>query len=496
MSGPSTVIYRVADIRAIEEAFAPHPLMERAGAAAVEDALALMGSSRQPPLIACGPGNNGGDGLVLARLLRQRGIEPVVVFAAEAARLPPDARGAHDAFLASGGQVRSDIPSDGDFSFAVDALFGIGMKRPAQGMHAELIDRLNRLRCPILAIDVPSGLDADTGRTFGPCVRATRTATFIALKPGLLTLDGPDHCGHVSVHTLGVQPEAVVPAPGRVVTRSLFSAALRARPMNMHKGMAGSVAVIGGAPCMVGAALLAGRAAMKLGAGRVYLGLLDARALAVDSGQPELMLRPAAELMQLDFATVLAVGPGLGQSSDAGNLLKQSLSMELPLVLDADALNLIGQRTVLGTHLSRRRHATLITPHPAEAGRMLGVDTSEIQADRLAAALRLAQRFRAYTVLKGNGSVLAFPDGRWFINTTGNPGMASAGMGDVLTGIAAALLAQGWEAGQALLAAVHLHGAAADAAVERGAGPIGLTAGEVIEAARTEFNHWQGPYRN
>lgn len=496
MSGPPQIIHRVADIRVIEEAFAAHPLMERAGAAALEDALALMGSSRQRPLIVCGPGNNGGDGFVLARLLRQRGIEPLVVFAGEASKLPADARRAHDAFVVSGGHVRPDIPSDSEFSFAVDALFGIGLKRPAQGLHAELIGALNRLGCPVLAIDVPSGLDADTGKTLGPCVRATRTATFIALKPGLLTLDGPDHCGRVSVHALGVQPEAVLPASGHVVTRSLFSAALRSRPMNTHKGMAGSVAVIGGAPCMVGAAMLAGRAALKLGAGRVYLGLLGAHALAVDTGQPELMLRPAPELLRLGHATVLAVGPGLGQDPDANNLLKQCLSMELPLVLDADALNLIGQRTVLGAHLPRRRHATLITPHPAEAGRMLGVDTNEIQADRVAAALRLAQHFKAYTVLKGNGSVLAFPDGRWFINTTGNPGMASAGMGDVLTGIAAALLAQGWEAGQALVAAVHLHGAAADAAVERGAGPIGLTAGEVIDAARAEFNGWQGTYRN
>ncbi|MEW5889650.1 MAG: NAD(P)H-hydrate dehydratase [Pseudomonadota bacterium] len=493
-SPPAQPVYRVAEIRAIEDAYRQLPLMERAGAAAAREALALMGASPLPPLVVCGPGNNGGDGLVVARLLKEQGRAPVVVFAGDAAKLPADARQALTAWRAAGGRLEPDIPP-GAYSLAVDALFGIGLKRPPQGPYAALIEQLNGLACPVLALDVPSGLDADTGRAFTPCVRADRTATFIALKPGLLTRDGPDHSGEVSVHPLELEAEQALPASGRVAAPALFATFLRPRPRNSHKGMMGGAAIIGGAAGMVGAALLAGRAALKLGAGRVYLGLPDPAAPAVDLLQPELMLRAPGELLQAGLATALAAGPGLGAGDAALELLRQCLAADLPLVLDADALNLIARHPVLAGHVARRAAPTLLTPHPAEAARLMGSTTEAVQADRLAAALALAGRFNAQVVLKGNGSVLAYPDGKWLINTTGNPGMASAGMGDVLTGIAVALLAQGWSAQAALAAAVHLHGAAADELAGRGTGPVGLVAGEVIDAARALFNRWIGTHR-
>ena len=487
----SQPIYDTTAMRDIESRHAGSEpsLMERAGAAAVLQALTFVAPDGPPPLIACGPGNNGGDGFVVARLLRERGITPVVVFAGDEAKLPSDARQALARYRGAGGAISDEIPQR-PFSLAVDALFGIGLLRPLEGAFATLVARINGLGCPVLALDLPSGLCADTGRVLGCAVRADATATFIALKPGLLTLDGPDQCGAISVCDLDLAPESTLPARGRSVTPELFASRLKPRPKNSHKGMMGGVGILGGAPGMAGAALLAGRAALKLGAGRVYVGLLDGTALAVDTGQPELMLRRPAEMLSPGCVTALAVGPGLGQGAEARDLLKQALSTDLPLVLDADALNLLAAHPVLAKQVRRRTAATLITPHPLEAARLLGLEVGALQADRLRAAIALSGKLNAVTVLKGCGSLIASPSGSWYINSSGNPGMASAGMGDVLAGLAAALLAQGWEAEPALLCAVHLHGVAADQLVENGIGPAGLTANETIDAARRIFNAW------
>ncbi|TRZ63876.1 MAG: NAD(P)H-hydrate dehydratase [Rhodocyclaceae bacterium] len=459
------------------------PLMERAGAAASDLAEQLLAGSGHPPLIVAGPGNNGGDALVVARLLGGKGIQPVVVFAGKREKLPADARAAHDAWLASGGVLHAEIPT-GDYGLVIDGLFGIGLgDRPVEGRFAALVASINELGCPVLSLDIPSGLDSDTGRVMGLAVVATYTATFIALKPGLLTQDGPDHCGAVSVHDLGVNVDT---SDGSTIARQQFARQLRARRTNSHKGSYGSAGILGGAPGMAGATLLAGRAALKLGAGRVYIGM--AEKLAVDPLQPELMLHAADEVFSL--ATCLAVGPGLGQSAAALTLVRRAIDTDLPLLLDADALNLLAAHPVLAGVIARRTAPTLLTPHPAEAARLLASDVETVQADRVSAALELARRLNAATVLKGCGSIVAFPDRRWFINTTGNPGLASAGTGDVLCGMMVALLAQGWPADQALLASVHLHGAAADACVAAGAGPVGLTAGELIEPARSLLNHW------
>ncbi len=490
----SQPIYRVAAIREIESRHAAGEprLMERAGAAAVSQALTFVTPGGAPPLVVCGPGNNGGDGFVIARLLREKGLSPVVVFAGDEQKLPADARAAFERYRAEGGTVLGEIPRS-QFSLAVDALFGIGLQRPVEGACAGMIQRINGLGCPVLALDLPSGLCADTGRVLGCAVRADRTATFIALKPGLLTLDGPDHCGAISVCDLGIAAEGDPAARGRTVAPALFMSHLRPRPKNSHKGMMGGVGILGGAPGMTGAALLAGRAALKLGAGRVYVGMIDGAALAVDPGQPELMLRRPGEILSASLATALAAGPGLGQGAEALDLLRQAIATDLPLLLDADALNLLAAHPVLADRTRKRAAPTLLTPHPLEAARLLGLDAAAVQADRLRAALALAEKLNAVTVLKGCGSVIASPAGQWYINTSGNPGMASAGMGDVLAGIAAALLAQGWQAEAALLCAVHLHGVAADRLVEAGTGPAGLTAGETIDAARHIFNAWIQP---
>jgi hydroxyethylthiazole kinase-like uncharacterized protein yjeF len=465
-----------------ENATAAPPLMERAGTAAALVAAEMLAGASNPPLVLAGPGNNGGDAFVLARRLKAAGHAPRVLFSGDPNRLPADARQAHAAWLAAGGTCQSDYPA-GKFALIVDGLFGIGLTRPIEEPYADWIRQGNASGSPILALDVPSGLNAATGQTTGPVVKATRTASFIALKPGLLTGDGPDHCGTITLCNLDL---AIRIKDGEQISPDLFRHCLRARRHNSHKGSFGSVAIIGGAPGMAGAALLAGRAALKLGAGRVYLGMLAH--LAVDTEQPELMLRTPQEAM--DAATVLAIGPGLGQSAAAGELLAQALGSSVPLIVDADALNLLAKDTASMRKIAVRPAPTFLTPHPAEAARLLECPTAEIQADRLAAARELAKRLHVNVALKGCGTIIVAPDDRWFINTTGNPGLATAGSGDVLTGMLAALLAQGWPALEALLAAVHLHGAAADACAANGQGPVGLAAGELIAPARRILNNW------
>ncbi len=253
--------------------------------------------------------------------------------------------------------------------------------------------------------------------------------------------------------------------------------------------MAGSVAVIGGAPGMTGAAVLASRAALRLGAGRVYVGLLDADSPSSDPFTPELMLRSPDDALGLDLDAIV-IGPGIGSSGHAETLVGEVLAIDVPCVLDADALNLIAENADLRAACARRTAETVVTPHPAEAARLLGCATAEVQRDRVKAARDLSKALNAHVVLKGSGSVLVARDGHWFINTSGNPGMSSGGMGDVLAGILGALLAQGFTGEASLIAGVHLHGVAADVLAASGTGPVGLTAGETIDAARRVWNGW------
>lgn len=263
---------------------------------------------------------------------------------------------------------------------------------------------------------------------------------------------------------------------------------LKPRPTEAHKGDFGNVAILGGAPGMAGAALLAARAALWLGAGRVYVGLLDER-IGVDPTAPELMLCSPERSLQIDVPGCLVVGPGLGRSAAAHDWLEQALASTLPLVIDADALNLIAAEPAFGEILSQRQAPSVLTPHPGEAGRLLGIGSAAIQADRPEAMRRLAERYPVGIVLKGAGSLVHFPDGPVWRNTTGNPGMAAPGMGDVLAGMIAAICAQGLTLEHAAVAGVHLHGAAGDQAVLNGAGPVGLTASEVAHEARRLLNN-------
>ncbi len=491
---PSGRVYTTAEIRAIEHALLgrpnPPPLMERAGLAAAEFVHARMLDERRTSvLVLAGPGNNGGDALVAARHLKAWWYRVDVVLAGDPERQPRDAALALERWRAAGGQVLDQIPSQRRWDVVIDGLFGLGLTRDVDGRPRAMIEWMNGSRLPVLSIDIPSGLDSDTGRVRGIAVQAAATVTFMALKPGLLTLDGPDHCGEIAVDSLGLAPEDFPPQSVFLLERDRALAPWRPRPRNSHKGMFGSVGILGGAPTMVGAALLAGRTALKLGAGRVYVGLMAHNGLACDPGLPELMLRPPEALFQLEHLSVLAVGPGMGLSPEAYHWLSAALETRFPLVLDADALNLLAEFPRLREALAARGQAVL-TPHPAEAARLLQTTTAQVQSDRLAAARRLVEAFRAPVVLKGAGSVCALPDGTRHINPTGNPGMASAGMGDVLTGMIAAFIAQGLSLEQALLLAVYLHGAAADRCVEQGRGPVGLTAGETVETARELLNLW------
>nr|MBL8410661.1 NAD(P)H-hydrate dehydratase [Dechloromonas sp.] len=486
-------LYFSNSLRKIEASHSGESLMHRAGLAAADWAGELASQRNRPVLVLAGPGNNGGDAFEAARLLRQRSHDVRLVFAGDPARLPADAAAACRRYIDENGRIEPDIPPDGHWSLIIDGLFGIGLTRAPEGTYADWIASANRLAerdaCPLLALDCPSGLNADTGQILGEAIRATHTLTFIAAKPGLLTAEGPDQCGEIRVANLDLDPPAEQPADGQLLSCAEFAAHLKPRRQNSHKGSFGNAGVLGGAPSMVGAVFLAARAALKLGAGRVYAGLLDPQAPSYDPIQPELMLRRPAALIQTPL-TALACGPGLGVSLEASELLETAINLEHLLVLDADALNLVASEGSLQLALAARNAPTILTPHPAEAARLLEASTAEVQNDRIGAARQIATRYCSHVALKGAGTVVASVDGDWWINPTGNPGMATAGMGDVLSGIIVALLAQGWPALSALLAGVHLHGAAADRLVANGIGPAGLMASEVIDAARAEFNAW------
>lgn len=482
-----TPLYLAASLRRIEtgaQALQPS-LMERAGLAAAQRLRAL---APQPcaVLVLVGPGNNGGDGLVLARHLREWHYTVTVAMLAEPQTLPRDAGLAWHAWHKAGGEAVVE-PSWADADWIVDAMFGIGLTRPVAASYAAWIGAANTCGKPILALDVPSGLVADSGVAFAPCVRATHTLSFLGLKPGLFTGDGPDVAGRVTACSLGLDLPEYSRADGHLLGAAVLDY-LVPRSRNSHKGSFGSLGILGGNDNMVGAALLAGRAALRLGAGRVYVGLLAEQAPKVDFVQPELMLCPAGELIDLPQLTALAVGPGLGMSTGAREALDLAVDSALPLVLDADALNLLALWPELAQRVTDRNAPVLLTPHPAEAARLLATDTAAVQTDRLQAAKTIAERFQATVILKGVGSVITSPLSGWRINPSGNPGLATAGTGDVLTGMVAALLAQGLTPDQAVDLAAFLHGSAADFLVDQGIGPVGLCAGELIDATRLLCN--------
>ncbi|WP_151636437.1 NAD(P)H-hydrate dehydratase [Noviherbaspirillum aerium] len=496
-----TALFSVAEIRAIEEKamadIPPGTLMQRAAKAAASLALALLSRVTDSPkvLLVAGPGNNGGDALVMACLLADAGLHPTVMVCADPARQPDDAQRALERAQAVGVRLIAPNPEavrhPVHWDLVVDGLFGIGLARPISGALHSLVGAINSLDCPVLALDVPSGLDADTGCVIGGgseggiAVRATHTLTFIGNKPGLHTCDGRDHAGEVQVAALDIAPELFVPAHAWLGSISQFSSSLRKRLHSSHKGSYGDVAVIGGAHGMVGAPVLSARAAAKSGAGRVFIGFLD-EPLPYDAAHPELMCRHASEL---DFrAGAVVIGPGLGTSDQAQAVLLGALQADMPLVLDADALNLLALHVHLREALAARTMPSLMTPHPLEAARLLRISTPEVQSSRLEVARSIARECNSVVILKGSGSVIARPDGKLIINATGNPALATAGSGDVLAGMCGALLAQSFPVWDAALAATWMHGRAADRLIEDGIGPIGVTASELIPMARAVYN--------
>ena len=484
-------LYRAGQVRALDRAAIDDfgipgtELMARAGAAA----FALL-RERWPAAtditVLTGTGNNGGDGFVVAELARQAGLTVRVLQLGDPERIGGDARTQARRYAEAGGQWG---PFDGlprHTELIVDAIFGTGLERPVEGRWAEAVAAINRARVPVLALDIPSGLHADTGAVLGTAVRADATISFIGLKVGLCTGEGPACCGELFFDALAI--------PAQVYAREIHAARrldwakqselLTLRSRSAHKGAFGHVLVVGGDLGMGGAARLAAEAAGRSGAGLVSLATRPEHVCAVIAARPEVMahgLLDAAELEPLlRRASVVAAGPGLGRSDWGRDLWAHVLDSGKPLVVDADALNLLAADP-------QRRDDWILTPHPGEAARLLGCSAAEVQADRLAAAATLTRRYGGVVVLKGAGSVVATAGNRPpAICSDGNPGMASGGMGDVLTGIIAGLLAQGFAPDDAAELGVCLHGAAGDRAAA--GGERGLLAGDLLVQIRGLIN--------
>ena len=448
-------------------------LMQRAGRAVARLALALAPHGERI-WVAAGPGNNGGDGLEAARWLHRHGRQVEVCLAGDPARLPADAATAWRRAQACGvpiAPVGGAMPSLGPQDLAIDALLGLGGRRAVEGPMASLIDHLNALPCPVLAVDLPSGLDGDGGQATGPhVVRAAHTLALLTLKPGLFTGAGRDLAGTVWFDDLGV-PDTGAPEAW------LHGAPIgptRRRAHAQHKGSFGDLLVVGGAPGMAGAAWLAARAAHAAGAGRVWLAALDPAASTLDPQRPELMWRRAlSDVPAASWDTLTVVsGCGGGEAVEPG--LRQLLDAAGRLVLDADALNAVARRSDLQAALSARAgrgQGTVLTPHPLEAARLLAVNTASVQHDRLGAARELAARHGCVVALKGSGTIVAAPGEVPRINPTGSAALATPGTGDVLAGWlggrwSAAATATSGEATQLAFTttcdAVREHGAAAD----------------------------------
>jgi hydroxyethylthiazole kinase-like uncharacterized protein yjeF len=456
--------------RAIEQEAAaglpPHTLMRRAGRAVARLALALAPHARTV-WVCAGPGNNGGDGFEAAIHLLAAGKDVRVRFIGDPGRLPDDARDALGRAGAAGVRIEDAAPALDANDLAIDALLGIGVRRPPSQTLADTIAALNALSCPVLAVDLPSGLDATTGQPLGTqCVQASHTLALLGLKPGLFTGAGRDQAGSVWFDDLGVAPIAQAPdawlsGPGSLPASRRLHA--------QHKGSFGDVAVVGGAPGMSGAALLAARAAHAAGAGRVYLSLLDDAGPAHDPLRPELMCRTAWWKSGDDVLQRSVVVCGCGGGDRVREPLPRLLGAAGRLVLDADALNVVASdpalQALLRSRASRGR-GTVLTPHPLEAARLLASDTAQVQSNRLEAAQALADRFACVVLLKGSGSVIAAPGQAPFVNPTGNAALATAGTGDVLAGWLGGSWARHGAAPEQVqrvaCAAAFAHGAAAD----------------------------------
>jgi NAD(P)H-hydrate epimerase len=486
----STSLYTAEQVRRIDRAAIERcgvpgfELMQRAAAAAFELLRRRWPDARRIALLA-GGGNNGGDAFLLGRLALDAGFDVrAIALAAEAGG---DAKHARAAYVEAGGRIaiantETELPVADVY---VDGLFGTGLARPLDGVAAALVQRLDAMAGGVLALDLPSGLDADSGTRNGACVRADATISFVAWKRGLFTADGADACGVRELATLDLPAAAYtdVAADAQLLDAAI-DGLLGPRRSNVNKSSFGHVLAIGGEHGYGGAIRLSGEAALRSGAGLVSIATRGEHIVALNAARAELMAHAvddvAALAPLLARASVLAVGPGLGRQAWGSTLFDAVLVAAKPTVVDADALNLLAESP-------RRLPARcVLTPHPGEAARLLGCDVAAIQRDRFAAARTIASMHAAVVVLKGAGSLIAEPNGRVAVCPWGNPGMATAGMGDVLTGVVAALLAQGLDAWDAARLGVAWHARAGDLAAADA--PRGLIASDLLPLLRRVAN--------
>lgn len=483
-------IHSVAQLRQLEaqaigSGTPGYDLMRRAGAAAYALLRDKWPAARRLVVVA-GPGNNGGDGLVLARLASQDGLATTVMLVGDAAALRGEALEACTDLRAVGVEVQGmDRARLRDADAVIDALLGIGVRAPLRGEWLEAIEAMNTCGRPVLSLDVPSGLDPDSGRAL-PAVHAAATLTFIALKQGLFLGEGPEHAGELHCDALGVV-SAMQPVLRRITDRALVEV-LPPRPRQSHKGMFGRVVIIGGGVGMPGAVRLTAEAALRTGAGLVTVASLPEH-IAVLAARPELMFRSLSNAADVADAVrnadVIVIGPGLGQGAWAKNMLNAVLAVRHArqhLVVDADALNLIAAGSGL-----QHCQDWVLTPHPGEAARLLGVSIDEVQRDRLGALRALCERRGGTVVLKGAATLVGRQGEVPRLCHRGSPGMAVAGMGDVLTGAVAGLLAQSGRSFESAVAAVHAHALAGEHCAQQGV--RGVLALEVAQQLRAELAH-------
>jgi ADP-dependent NAD(P)H-hydrate dehydratase / NAD(P)H-hydrate epimerase len=487
-----TPLYTAAQVRALDRyaietlGVPDYTLMRRAGEAGLRY-LRLRWPSVDRIVIVCGGGNNGGDGYVLARLAQAAGLTVSVLSAVPVEMLRGTAQQAAQDFKGSGGRVRPFVAAlltEGEI--IVDGLLGTGLASPVRSETAAMIEAINAAGRPVFALDVPSGLDSDRGVPLGTAVRAASTVSFVGLKLGLFAGDGPDFAGSVFFDNLGVTPPATPEFRPRVarIVESEVAAALPPRPRAANKGDFGRVLIVGSGTGMPGASRLAGEACLRVGAGLVTVATAPDNLTAIPSGCPELICHPVTRAEELDellkSADVVAIGPGLGRTDWARALFERVLSADQPLVVDADALNLLAE--------SPRQHARwILTPHPGEAGRLLGTSAGAVQSDRLTALDALVARYGGTVVLKGAGTLVATAGKVPGICERGNPGMATAGAGDVLTGTIAGILAQCRDAARAARIGVWVHAMAGDSAARSG-GERGLIASDIARELRSWVN--------
>lgn len=486
-------IYSAAQVRALDtyaiEALgaASYTLMKRAGEAALRYLRTRWPMSHHVTIV-CGGGNNGGDGYVLARFAQAAGLTVTVLAATPVESLRGDALQAYKDYAASGGRAQpfSGARLHGS-EVIVDSLLGTGLRNDVRPEMASVIHAINDSGRPVFAVDVPSGLCADTGIALGAAVRADCTVTFVGLKTGLFIGEGPEHSGTVFFDDLEVIPPPAplfTPRLERIVETEILRALPRRRRA-AHKGDFGRVLIIGSGTGMPGAVRLAGEACLRVGAGLVTVAVAPENIAAIAAGRPELICLPLEDDGQalesaLERADVVAIGPGLGTNKWGSAALTAALRCNKPLVVDADALNLIAERR------TEPRDGWILTPHPGEAGRLLGVGSDEVQRDRLASLDKLVERYGGTVVLKGAGTLVGARDQISGLCERGNPGMASPGMGDVLTGAIAGVLAQCRDPWLATRVAVLIHAMAGDAVAR--SGERGLLAGDVARELRDTVN--------